>query len=82
MSFSELFDPGMRHWRLEKDRQKDTIEIIPDPGPGLQPVKIDLEKMTATIDEQTMESVRAELEDSTVSANGKNDGIPNVDQEN
>jgi hypothetical protein len=52
MSFIEVFDPGMRHWREEQDRRRDNVKIIPAPGPGPQPVKVDLEKMTVTIEEQ------------------------------
>jgi hypothetical protein len=49
MSWIEIFDPGQRYWREEKERQETNMHIAPAPGPGPDDMSIDLDKMTATV---------------------------------
>lgn len=48
MSFFEIFDPGMKYLREEKDRQK-LLVVRPKHGGGAPPLGIDLEAGTAVI---------------------------------
>jgi hypothetical protein len=41
MSFDEIFNPGLRHWREFQELQATKILIAPAPGPG--PVRVDLD---------------------------------------
>ena len=47
MSFLEIFQPGLRHLREERDRQK-MLVVRPSHGGGA-PMGIDLDARTATI---------------------------------
>ena len=47
MSFEEMFQPGMRHWREYQDRMRDRVQEAPAPGPG--PMVVDLDKGIITI---------------------------------
>ena len=47
MSFLEIFQPGLRHLREERDRQK-TLVVRPSHGAGA-PLGIDLDAGKATI---------------------------------
>jgi len=49
MSFFEIFDPGMRYLREEKDRQK-MLVVRPKHGGGAPPLGIDLDAGTAVIE--------------------------------
>ena len=48
MSFFEIFDPGMKYLREEKDRQK-MLVVRPKHGGGAPPLGIDLDAGTAVI---------------------------------
>lgn len=47
-SLSEIFQPGLRHWKEFQDLQKDKIMEAPAPGPG--PVTVDLDKGIVVIE--------------------------------
>lgn len=47
MSFLEIFEPGLKHLREEKDRQR-MLVVKPSPGGGA-PLGIDLDAGKATI---------------------------------
>jgi len=42
VSFEEIFQPGIRHWKEFQDWQEDRTAEAPVPGPG--PVQVDLDK--------------------------------------
>ena len=48
MSFFEIFDPGTKYLREEKDRQK-MLVVRPKHGGGAPPLGIDLDAGTAVI---------------------------------
>jgi hypothetical protein len=58
MSWIEIFDPGQRYWREEKERQETDVNIVPAPGPGPNDLSIDLDKMTATVHRDSPEPPR------------------------
>lgn len=41
MSFLEVFDPGLRHWREYKELQKVLVHRTDQGGPGPQPVDLE-----------------------------------------
>jgi len=47
VSWDEIFQPGLRHWREFKDLQDDKIVEAPAPGPG--PMTVDLDNLIITI---------------------------------
>ena len=51
MSWDEVFQPGLRHWKEFRDSQEDKILQVPAPGPG--PVSVDLDKGVIVIEEES-----------------------------
>jgi hypothetical protein len=41
MTFAEIFQPGLRHWREQQESDRLKILIVPAPGPG--PIHVDLD---------------------------------------
>jgi hypothetical protein len=50
MSFFEVFEPGLRHWREYKELEKVKLVDAPAPGPG--PVTVDLDEGTVVFEEE------------------------------
>jgi hypothetical protein len=51
VTFEEIFEPGLRHWREWREHQKMREVVTPAPGPGNEPFDIDLDAGTATLRE-------------------------------
>lgn len=54
MSWLEVFQPGLRHWREYQESQADKIAEAPAPDGG--PVSVDLDRLIVTI-RQPLESL-------------------------
>lgn len=51
MSWEEIFQPGLKHWKEYQDSLADKIAEVPAPGPGPGHVTVDLDKGTIVIEE-------------------------------
>ncbi len=49
MTFEEIFQPGMRHWKEYKDWQADKVAEAPAPGSGPGDARVDLDRATITL---------------------------------
>jgi hypothetical protein len=41
MSWEEIFQPGLRHWREQQESDRQKTIVVPAPGPG--PIHVDLD---------------------------------------
>ncbi|MDR1767067.1 MAG: DUF6191 domain-containing protein [Propionibacteriaceae bacterium] len=60
MSFTEIFSPGERFWREQRQSEDDHREIVPAPGPGPNDSVVDLARGTAVIKPRVDPSTPAE----------------------
>lgn|GEM_PF-1751609 len=72
MSWEEIFQPGLRHWKEYQDTLADKIVDAPAPGPGPDDVTVDLDHCVVTLPRQAREDV---------DQGGEEDGAEEVGQE-
>jgi len=74
VSFDEIFNPGIRHWKEFQDWQEDKFGEAPAPGPGPEPgpVRVDLDKEIITFEEP--------VDSSQASSSPPGEASENVDQ--